>query len=160
MPYSAIRLFLFSGLIIVSLILSGCGLFGDEEEYSVSRYDGPAFAEGDVGMMFSIEVEGEQLTLRGANGDGDRRYGNRVFVITVSAWTDELPRLEDVWFGPEGGGVGNVLSDARIAIQHWNPPELVSGVIYAKLPTGLKTSERFWVEQDETTSGDSFDHGM
>jgi hypothetical protein len=135
------------------MVLSGCGLFGEEPAYSVSRYEGPAFGADDVAMLFSIEVEDEQLTLRGAKGDGDRRFGNNVFVITLSQWTEELPRLEDAWFGPEGGGVGKVLSDVRVDIQHWNPPELVSGVIYARLPTGPKVSERFWVEQDEGIAG-------
>ena len=152
MPYRAISMCLLLGLTVVGLFVSGCGLFGGEEAYSVSRYEGPAFDADDVEMTYSMEFEDDQLTLRGAKGDGDRRYGDNVFVITLTRWTEELPRLEDVWFGPEDGGVGRVISDARLDIQDWNPPERVSGVIYARLPSGMKTSERFWIEQDGAAS--------
>lgn len=133
--------------LLISIALSGCGVFGAETaELEVRRYDGPAIT-AEAGTGWTATVADGVVTLKGEGLEAGVGGGRTAF-ITATAEAGDLPRLKEVWVG-QVNGVGATFDEAVLEVQDWSVPGVLSGVLVGRASWGIGSGLHrltFWVE--------------
>lgn len=128
---------------IALIVPSGCDAVIDVE-LRVEDYDGPDLSADDVDGLWSADVAAPTVTL--TLGPTHINRDSMAIVMTLEDVPGALPSLEDIWHGPLGGGVGTRIRKATVEVHSWDLDHLISGVVNARLPNGLRMRSTFWVE--------------
>lgn len=126
------------------IAVSGCDAVIDPVDLRVEDYEGADFSADEVEGIWSVDIAApdETLTLGPAHINGD----SMALVMILQDVPGDLPSLEDAWYGPHGGGVGTPARKATVEIHTWDLQHVISGVVNARLPNGMRIRRTFWIE--------------
>ncbi|MFK7848837.1 MAG: hypothetical protein AB8G77_26355 [Rhodothermales bacterium] len=141
--YAHVRLSTSLIVFLLFPLFSGCFLSGDEDQQMlVVEYSGEPFTAEDVYKKWEFDVEENIVSIQQVVEPD--AIESRVYYLKLEHIAGELPKVLDVWYGPQGGGISQGTRAVGVAIQSWNIDGEVSGYIELISAIGVRRGARFW----------------